>query len=125
MFDPCVKDCIFTHNPDLFDTDWTEGCHSALVDFLEKNEPLSTLAGPVSVPSTVTGDFLDNDDGILGHSGASSTSHGESSAKNELQCYLGVDLIHLQDDLLLWWKRNEAFFPQVAAGAKTYLAIPG
>ena len=124
MFDPRVKDRIFTHNPDLFDTDWIEGCHSALVDFLEKNEPLSASAGPVSVPSTVTGHFLDDDDGILGRCGASSTSW-ESSVKDELQRYLGVDPIHLQDDLLLWWKRNEAFFPRVAAGAKTYLAIPG
>jgi hypothetical protein len=54
-----------------------------------------------------------------------SSSHADSSARDELQCYLRMEPIHLLDNLLLWWKRNEVLFPRIAAGAKAYLAIPG
>jgi hypothetical protein len=127
VFDPRMKDRIFKHNPDLFDSEWVEGCYSTLIDFLEKSDPPSMCSDPISNPSSSAGHFLDDDDGILGHYGPSLLSHpaDPESAKGELQRYLSIDPIHLQDHPLLWWKQNEAHFPRIAAGAKAYLAIPG
>jgi len=127
VFDPRMKDRIFKHNPDLFDSQWAEGCYSTLIEFLEKSDPPSVRSDPISDPSSSAGHFLDDDDGILGHYGPSLLSHpaDPESAKGELQCYLSIDPIHLQDHPLLWWKQNEAHFPRIAAGAKAYLAIPG
>lgn len=124
VFDPRVKDQIFKHNPELFDRDWVDGCHSTLIGYLEESSPPSPT-DLTPAPSAIARHFLDDNDGILGHYASTSSSHADSSARDELQRYLGMEPIHLLDNPLLWWKRNEGLFPRIAAGAKAYLAIPG
>ncbi|XP_060558884.1 E3 SUMO-protein ligase ZBED1-like [Ruditapes philippinarum] len=44
--------------------------------------------------------------------------------KEEIDKYMGIDLLDLNSDPLSWWKNNKWFFPHLAALAQKRLCVP-
>jgi len=124
VLDPQFKDQLFINSPDFFDDIWLSECKTSLLKMMDDQEentvaPIPAKASNVPMASLL----LKNAQKLLGPALVSST--GKETVQQELARYVANADLPIDGCILLWWKLNQAVYPQLAKVVRNVLAIPG